>query len=90
MVALLPTTSYQFKGETITFAQWSGWLGERIAGLRMQAGESGAGGVVNVGESIDWLSGLLMWLQDRMTDAGLAAACSLFRGIEEIAQIKEE
>ena len=89
MVALLPTTSYQFKGETITFAQWSGWLGERIAGLRMQAGESGAGGVVNVGESIQGLSYLLKMLQDRMTGADLAASCSLFRSIEEMAKIKE-
>ena len=114
MVALLPKTSYQRKGETITFDQWNGWLGERIESLRKQAGESGAGGglsklysaifggatqasesepgggMVNVGESINWLSGLLMRLQDRMTSADLTAACSLFRSIEEMAKIKEE
>ena len=90
MVALLPKTSYQRKGETITFDQWNGWLGERIESLRKQAGGRGAGGVVNVGESIDWLSGLLMWLQDRMTSADLATACSLLRSIEEMAQIEEE
>ena len=90
MVALLPKTSYQYKGETTTFDQWNGWLGERIEGLRKQAGESGEGGVVNVGESIDWLSGLLMRLQDRMTSADLATACSLLRSIEEMTKIREE
>ena len=88
MVALLPKTSYQRKGETITFDQWNWWLGEDIKGLRKQAGESGAGGgVVNVGESINKLSDLLMRLQDWMTSADLAAACSLLRSIEEMTQI---
>ena len=91
MVALLPKTSYQRKGETITFDQWNWWLGERIESLRKQAGESGAGGgVVKVGESIDRLSALLMRLQDPMTSADLAAACSLLRSIEEMTKIKEE
>ena len=40
MVAFLPKTSYQYKGETRTFDQWNGMLGERIEGLRKQAGES--------------------------------------------------
>ena len=114
MVALLPKTSYQYKGETYTFDQWNGWLGEDSKGLWKQAGESGAGvglsklysaifggatqasesepggGMVNVGESINWLSGLLMRLQDRMTSADLTAACSLLRSIEEMTKIKEE
>ena len=87
MVALLPKTSYQYKGETYTFDQWNGWLGEDSKGLWKQAGESGAGGVVNVGESINKLSDLLMRLQDWMTSADLAAACSLLRSIEEMTQI---
>ena len=91
MVALLPKTSYQYKGETRTFDQWNRWLGERIEGLRKQASESVAGGgVVNVGDSIQRLSDLLDWLQDRMTGADLATAGSLLRSMEEMAQIKEE
>ena len=90
IVTLLPKTSYQVKGETRTFDQWNWWLGERTESLRKQAGESGAGGVVNVNISIHLLSDLLQWLQDRMTNADLAAACSLFRSIEKMAKIKEE
>ena len=90
MVALLTKTSIQNKGETYTFEKWNWWLGEDIEGLRKQAGESGAsGGVVNVGESIQRLSDLLDFLQDQMTSADLAAACSLFRSIEKMAKIKE-
>ena len=62
-----------------------------ISGGTTQASESGAGGgVVNVGESINKLSDLLMRLQDWMTSADLAAACSLLRSIEEMTKIKEE
>ena len=89
LVALLPKMGYQRKGETITYLQWSGWFSERIEGLRKQAGGESEGGVVNVGDSIDKLSGLLKRLQDQMTSADLATACSLFRSIEEMAQIKE-
>ena len=46
--------------------------------------------MVNVGESINKLSDLLMRLQDWMTSADLAAACSLLRSIEEMTKIKEE
>ena len=89
MVALLPKTSYQYKGETYTFDQWNGWLGEDSKGLWKQAGESGAGGgVVNVGESINKLSDLLMRLQDPMTGPDLAKACSLLKNIEQLAHFE--
>ena len=43
-VALLPKISYQVKGSTTTFEQWTRVLNERIADLRKQAGEGGHGG----------------------------------------------
>ena len=46
MVALLPKTSFQYKGETITFDQWNGRLGERIESLRKQVSE-GEGGFLS-------------------------------------------
>ena len=43
-VALLPKISYQVKGSTTTFEQWTRELTERITDLRKQAGEGGRGG----------------------------------------------
>ena len=68
--------------------QWSGWFSERIEGLRKQASGENEGGVVNVGDSIDKLSGLLKRLQDLMTDRDLAIACSLLKNIEQLAHFK--
>ena len=85
LVALLPKQSYQRKGETVKFEQWTRWLSERVAGLRKQTSE-----VINVSSSINWLDNLLMWLQDPMTGEDLAKACSLLRKIEKLAKIKDE
>ena len=60
-----------------------------VTGLARQATGS-EGGVVNVGDSIDKLSNLLMWLQDRMTSEDLAQACSLLLNIEDLARIKNK
>ena len=111
-VALLPKNSFQFRGSTTTFEQWTRELDERITDLRKQAGEGGdgggrlsvkkmitglasqatgsEGGVVDVGVSIRKLSELLMWLQDPMTSADLAQACSLLVNIEDLARIKKK
>ena len=52
VVALLPKIGYQWRGETTTYLQWSGWFSERIEGLRKQANFESEGGVVHVGDSI--------------------------------------
>ena len=89
LVALLPKMGFQRKGETITYLQWSGWFSERIEGLRKQAGGESEGGVVNVGDSIDKLSGLLKTLQDPMTGPDLAKACSLLSSSHILKVISE-
>ena len=87
LVALLPKQSYQFMGETTTFEQWTGRLSKRIKGLREQAKHEN---VIEIGVSIYWLSGLLIWLQDPITSEDLAKAHSLLKQIEEMAQVKDK
>ena len=60
---------------------------EMIASLERQTSGS-EGRVVHVGDYIDKLSCLLMWLQDPMTSEDLAQASSLLRKIEELAHVK--
>ena len=90
LVAILPKMGYQWKGETTIYLQWSGWFSERIEGLRKQAGGESEGGVVNVHNSIDKLSHLLVLLQDPMTGHDLAKACFLLKNIEQLAHFESD